>query len=165
MVTYLPQQFTLELDFYLLSSKIEGSPLSLIETAFTGINCISTPSSPAILELCKDFPNVHVCNENSLESFSKAFHDIVTKYISSQNLHSFKTPNSFYSLDECMAELLKNFRLRTLIFYNHRIILCVDSRFYWKKSFKDKDTAKRTLALMSEEYHSSRPRLKWLLDE
>ena len=96
-------------DFYLLSSKIEGSPLSLIEAACTGINCISTPSSPAILELRKDFPNVHVCNENSLESFSKLFHDIVKKYISSQKLHSFKTPNSFYSLDECMAELLKKF--------------------------------------------------------
>ena len=96
-------------DFYLLSSKVEGSPLSLTEAACSGINCISTPSSPAILELCESFPNIHVCSENSLESFSELFMEIVTKHLSTPKLGESKVRKHFNSLDENMIEFLEKF--------------------------------------------------------
>ena len=61
------------------------------------------------MNFCESFPNIHVCSENSLESFSELFMDIVTKHLSTPKLGEPKVRKHFNSLDENMIELLEKF--------------------------------------------------------
>ena len=95
-------------DFFLLSSLVEGMPMSIIEALLAGIPVISTPVCGAI-DAIEDGCNGVISSDYSIESYSDAIRKGICNYKELKNNALTQSSDSSWGIKYCTEQYLRWF--------------------------------------------------------